>query len=376
MSELLVSQLQRYFDHQKDWVWNTLKAYVECESPTSDALRVDDLAALIEADAEKIGGRIFRLEQKPRPVCVRFSEEPARLALIYHHDTVWPVGSFLREGIERGCWYGPGIYDMKAGIPLGLLALRFFRENMPDVLEKIMLVSSPDEEVMGDVSCRCLPGLVKGCEWGLVFEPPTQDGAFKHKRKGLGRLEVSFHGKASHSGNHYAEGRSALRAAAHFLLKAEALTNLERGFSVNVGLLQGGSALNTRPAHASLGVDVRIVNDEQWCAFLQFLESYVDPDGVALKWKITTELPPLHADHRDWRKLEEVCGLLGKPFCLGSAGGGSDGNLLAKEGLKIFDGLGVLGGGEHAEHEHIRVEELGPTFVRTVLLIVALLSDR
>ena len=363
-----------FFRANRHRLHQAIKDYVDHESPSGHERRLDELAERIEADCVRLGATIDRPPLNPRPVCARFGSGPARLALVFHHDTVWPLGSFPDRRYEGDRWSGPGIFDMKANIPLVLLALEFIRGCRPKLLEGLVLVSSPDEETMGPVSREHLPPLLGGCRWALVFEPPTAEGAFKNRRKGVGRTEVRFEGIAAHAGNHYEKGKSALAAAARFLLAAEALTDLDRGLTVNVGWLHGGSSVNTRPAAAELGVDVRVMNPGQWRLFQSFVRNYRDPLQTVLTYEEQPLIPPMAAEHEGWAVLEEIQGALGLPFRLALAGGASDGSHLAARGVRVLDGLGVGGGGEHASDEHILAAAVQPCFQRTVLLIKRLLE--
>ncbi len=353
----------------------TIADYVALESPTADPNRVDVLADRIETDFREAGGRVVSPTCRPRPVGVRFGSRQPQIGLVFHHDTVWPVGSFQREGVHEGKWYGPGIFDMKANIPLCLLGIRFLREFRPDALPWITLVSSPDEEILGEVSLQQIPALLGPCRWALVFEPPRPDGAFKIRRKGVSRIELGFEGIATHAGNHYPEGKSALKAAARLLLAAEDRCDHENGFTVNAGLLSGGSAANTRPATARMVLDVRVQQETQWRDFLDFLEAYRDPDGVRIHWQRPKLVPPMNAEHEGWHALQRICERLGQPFRLGAAGGGSDGSHLSARGIKVFDGMGVPGAGEHAENEHILPDRLEATFTRNMLLLLTLVEN-
>ncbi|CAM2066196.1 M20/M25/M40 family metallo-hydrolase [Sulfidibacter corallicola] len=376
--EARIERARSFFETHRAWLIDRIDTYIKVETPTSAFDRLDELAAIVEEDLIALGAKVVREDHRPRPVVARFengpSTRPPELLLVYHHDTVWPVGSFERTGVEGNRWYGPGIFDMKANLPIGLLCLRYFRSHAPESMSRLGLISSPDEETMGPVSRTILPRHARGARWALVFEPHMPDGGFKNRRKGVGRIQLKFRGLATHAGNHYAAGKSALRAASHFLLAAEAQTDLVAGRTVNVGLLSGGSAVNTRPGEADMSVDVRVTTADQWDAFLAFVAAYRDPDGVEIDMDVAPLLPPLEAEHEGWSALERLCAQLGQPYTRGMAGGGSDGSHLAQLGIKVLDGLGVAGAGEHATHEHILVDGLFDAFVRSLGLIEELLA--
>jgi glutamate carboxypeptidase len=367
-------QLRDYFRQHHERLMDDIADYVLLETPTSDPVACDHLASRIEKDLQALGADIKRFADTPRPVYASFSAK-TDIVLVFHHDTVWPLGSFPEPRRTKQAWYGPGIFDMKANLPLLIHLCAFLREYAPEVLARIRVLSSPDEEVMGPQSRTHIPVLAEDCTWALVFEPPRPDGLFKWQRKGLARMRVVFEGIATHTGNHYSEGVSALAAASRWLLSAEDLSELERGLTINVGVLQGGSAVNTRPASAIAGVDIRFDSEADWQAVKPQLLALGADEKFPPRFEIEAEVPPLHAEHGDWSKLQAVCKQLGLPFGLGKAGGASDGSNIAPRGVKVFDGLGVPGAGEHAINEHIRVAELEDTFVRNGLFICALCAN-
>ena len=335
------------------------------------------MAKIVAGDLADLGARIIETGKSPRPVAARFGERKSvSTALIFHHDTVWPIDRFPSPRREGDAWFGPGIFDMKANLPLVMLTISFLADHQPSLLEKLLWVSSPDEENLGDISTHVLPEIVKehGCQRALVFEPPHPDGTLKQKRKGCARISVEFSGVASHAGNHYLEGKSALRAASRFLLFVEALSEPDLGLTINVGTMRGGDAVNTRPAKASMRIDVRFWQIEQWQPVHKAMEAYADPEKTGIQLKIDSFLPPMNAQHDEWQTLKGACERSGCPYQLGSAGGGSDGSRLAALGLRVMDGLGVLGAGEHANHEHIQTSALEPYFIRNTYLIMNLLS--
>ncbi len=372
-----LEHLRAFFLSRQAWLEGRIDAYVSCQSPTAEPARCDQMAALLVADLAHFGldHALHRVDDGPAMVVGQQDLRAApSVVMMYHHDTVWPVDGFPATRREGARWYAPGIFDMKAGIPLGMAAIHYICTRFPDLGRRIRLLSSPDEEIMGAASRQLTPRFAEGARYALVFEPPLPDGAFKQRRKGVGRILIDFEGLATHAGNHYAEGKSALAAAARLLLVLEQQTDLAAGKTVSIGLLNGGSAVNTRPGQAHMAVDVRVMEEGQWQAVNAFLDQWRDPDGVVVRVTRKPLIPPMHADHDGWSDLAAVCAALDVPYRVGAAGGASDGNNLAKLGLKVLDGLGVAGAGEHAYHEHILVDSLWPTFARTTLLLATLLQ--
>jgi len=364
-----------FFHSRRPWLVSKIADYVQMQSPSDHPVQLEKMAGLIEADLEGLGAELMEVPSVPRAVVAGFGRHAgASTALIFHHDTVWPIDGFPNARIEGDAWFAPGIFDMKANLPLVMLSLEYLAYHSPRSLDGLVFISSPDEEILGSVSSEFLPRLAKEfkLERALVFEPPGPGGALKQKRKGCARLEVTFRGIASHAGNHYERGKSALLAASRFLQHAESLTDLEMGLTVNVGRLSGGDAVNTRPAKAVMALDVRFHDQKHWQGVHAALNQYCDPEQVGIQVEVEAFLPPMDANHEEWLQLKKACEVSGCVFELGMAGGGSDGSRLADLGLKVMDGLGVPGGGEHAVHEHILMSELEPYFIRNTHLLLGM----
>lgn len=369
--------MRAFYARHQTWLEARIDAYVRCQSPTAEPARCDQMAALLGEDLAHLGlaHALHRVGEGPAMVVGQQDLQAVpSVVMMYHHDTVWPVDGFPDMRREGNRWYAPGIFDMKAGIPLGMAAIHYICTRFPERGRHIRLLSSPDEEIMGPASRQLTPRFAAGARTALVFEPPLPNGAFKQRRKGVGRILIDFEGLATHAGNHYAEGKSALAAAARLLLALERQTDLAAGKTVSVGLLNGGSAVNTRPGQATMAVDVRVMEEAQWHAVNAFLDQWRDEQGVIVRITPKPLIPPMNAVHDGWTLLADVCAALHVPYAVGAAGGASDGNNLAKLGLQVLDGLGVAGAGEHAAHEHILVDSLWPSFARTSLLLAALLE--
>lgn len=374
MDQEELERLETFFTQHESFLKERISAYVELESPSEDNERLGALACLQEKDLEGLGAKIRSGVGNSRLVTAEFGTGSPKLALVFHHDTVWPLGSYLNSRVEEGRWFAPGIYDMKANIPLVQLSLAYLREFEPTSLNRILWLSSPDEETLGPVSTFQLPEAGKSCQSALVFEPPLKDGGLKQRRKGSVRLELLFEGLPSHTGNHYQKGKSALAAAARFLLFAEGLNDFAKGLTINVGILNGGTAANTRPAEAVMQIDVRMTDLEDWLVLKERFQGYEDEKDVKINIKQLALLPPMNTSHSEWALLGDICRKLECPFSLGGAGGGSDGSRLASLGVRVMDGLGILGGNEHAADEFIELSWLGRYFMRNTLLIKRLLA--
>jgi len=365
-------RIAAFFSKKEKELHEKIGWMVDHQTPSGNTQQLNAFARKLETELSAIGGSPKVIPCNPRLVCCDFPPCNPGIALIFHHDTVWPMNSFPNQSKSLTKWVAPGIFDMKANLALVLLSLEYLKCYHPEKLQKFRWLSSPDEEILGNVSANELVKMAMECSVALVFEPPLPNGAVKSKRKGCVRLRVTFKGVNTHAGNHYAEGRSALAAAARFLMFAEALTNLEKGLTVNVGLLQGGTSVNTRPGFAEMEMDIRMWSHSDWEKVAKTLGEYQDKEGVLVSLTTLAEIPPMNADHNGWGYLEQACREAKLPFCHGQAGGASDGSRLAPYGVKVMDGLGTHGGGEHADGEHVDLRALEKYFIRNTLLMLKL----
>lgn len=357
--------------------------WVEIETPSQDAAAVNRLADHVEKLAKAAELTVERLPgtlgvgdilavRSPR---AEGSNEKTVLILA-HLDTVHAHGVIAKQlPLKRDGdkLYGPGIYDMKSGALMALEALKIAvtkGSHMP-----IDLVFVPDEEI-GSLSSRAyMEKLAASAGYTLVVEPARDGGKIVIARKGVAMYDVTIRGRASHAGTRPQDGRSAIRAAARLVLDLEALNDAERGVTVTVGTIHGGTGRNTVPAECRLVVDVRVPDDTAAREITGKIEAMkpIDPD---ITFEITGQMnrPPF-AQSEDGVKLfdaaAEIAAELGITLEGVVTGGGSDGNFTAALGVPTLDGLGADGAGAHTFDEHIFVSSLAP---RTALLANLMMS--
>lgn len=344
-----------------------LRTLVELESPTgsTEAMQVQMAAALA-----RLGGDVRLIDDHLR---VEFPGSGAPLLLLGHLDTVWPEGTLARFPfrIEEGRAYGPGAYDMKAGLVIMLEAIA-----QAGTERRALRVFLTADEEMGSRSARPhLEAAARGVAAALVVEPPLAGGGLKTSRKGLGRFRITVTGRAAHAGTSRADGCSAIEELAHQILRLHAWNDEERGVSVNVGVVHGGTAENVVAAQASADVDVRVSHAED-VVFMEHALAELEPvlQGASLEVTGGWTRPPLERSPGSallFTRAREAGLELGLDLTEGSSGGGSDGNLVGALGVPVLDGLGAEGGGAHADDEHVLIESL-PVRAR---LLAALLRD-
>jgi glutamate carboxypeptidase len=361
-----------YFSDRRDEIVSTIRELVEIESPSDNKGAADHIAEFIAGRFSKLGGeiRLHRAQHFGNHLQVNFGGKSARpVLLLGHYDTVYPLGTLASMPcrVAGNKLTGPGVLDMKSGIALMLHAIAALQDAQTedrDALPRpvtVLLVS--DEEVGSESSRKITEALAKKAVAVLVLEPSFgPQGAVKTARKGVGDYQVKVTGKASHAGLDFQKGVNAIRELARQIEKISGFTDLKKGLTVNVGIVNGGSRTNVVPADAAAQIDVRIARLKD-AAGIDTKMRRLRPFNRKCKIEITGGInrPPmertagvagLYAQARDIaRELE---------WKLGEAavGGGSDGNFTAGLGIPTLDGLGGAGDGAHARHEHVLISEL------------------
>src|SRR4051794_32158519 len=260
MSEII--SLRDFCRANRDWVLDTTETLVALESPTTDKAAVDRCGAALAARLEAIGGRVTRLPRADRGdhVLAEFGCGTSQILLLGHFDTVWPVGQLDRMPLIRkdGMLHGPGVFDMKAGIAIAMLATRALVEAGPKLADRIVMLWTTDEEVGSESSRAAIEDEARRSAAVLVMEPSLPGGAAKTSRKGCGAYQLVVRGIAAHAGIEPQKGASAVEELAHQILAINALQDLANGTSVNVVQISGGLRSNVIPDEARATVDVRV----------------------------------------------------------------------------------------------------------------------
>ena len=357
-----------------------LKALVEIESPSSNKPAVDHLADFLAARLEHLGAQaqIHRASEFGNHVQADFPgvSESKPVLLLGHTDTVWELGTLKQMPfrVDKGRVWGPGVLDMKAGIAIAMHALGVLREhNIPHPPVRMLFVS--DEEVGSHSSRAITEHLALESQAVLVLEPGQGlEGAVKTSRKGVGVYELKVTGVAAHAGVEPGEGASAIHELAHQIETLTSFIDFKRGLTVNAGLIEGGTRSNVVAAEAWAEVDVRVktVDDAKLIdAKMHSLRARDSRCSVQVTGGINR--PPMERTERVamlYRRAARVGEALGLKIDEQSTGGGSDGNFTAALGVPTLDGLGAIGDGAHALHEHIDID----TLPERAALVAGLLS--
>jgi glutamate carboxypeptidase len=363
---LMPDDLLAWCTAERAWVRETIEALVRLESPSTSKIATDRCGAELAARLSAIGGAVTRVAGHSRGdhVIAEFSGGPSRVMLLGHLDTVWPVGQIetmpLRE--ESGRLYGPGIFDMKGGIGVMMLAMRALQQRQEGDRPRVTIVVTTDEEIGSGTSRTLIETTARQCDAVLVLEPSLPGGAAKTSRKGCGEFELTVHGVSAHAGVDPTRGASAIHELARQILAIEELQDLQRGITVNVGVVTGGSRTNVVADTAQASIDVRVQTMDDAAAVeasLRALRPHLR--GTRLDVRGSVGRPPLERNAQVaalYELARAAARESGQDLAEGGTGGGSDGNFTAAIGVPTLDGLGPRGDGAHALHEHIEIDDL------------------
>jgi glutamate carboxypeptidase len=262
--------------------------------------------------------------------------------------------------VENGHVKGPGTFDMKAGIVQGLFALEALSSLGLDLPATPVWLINSDEETGSPESRRWMQLLARRVARAYVLEPAFgREGRLKTARKGVARYTVTMRGTAAHAGLDPTAGASAITELSHVIQRLHALTDLERGTTVNVGVVRGGTRANVIAAEASAEVDVRVLSvaDGEYVATqIRAIEPLTPGTSIEVAEGIV--IPPLERTQRNralWSAAREAGARLGLDLGEFTAGGGSDGNTTSQF-TATLDGLGAIGDGAHAIHEAVLID--------------------
>jgi glutamate carboxypeptidase len=360
--------MQPLLDHARqhtDETVATIERLVRLESPSDDKAAVDRCGRELAQRLRDAGAAVEAIATTGRGDHIRaqFAGEGSPVMLLGHFDTVWPVGTLQKMPVwtDGGRLHGPGSFDMKGGIAIGIAAMQALRAtNTPHPAVK--MVWTTDEEVGSGTSRALLEEEARQARAVLVLEPALPGGALKTARKGCGEFELTVHGVAAHAGLDPGKGASAIHELAAQIAAIERLQDLPRGISVNVGVIAGGSRANVVAEQARAVIDVRAPTIAAASGLERAIRSLqpVRP-GTRLTIEGGFDRPPMERTAEGaalFARAAAIAAGFGQDLREGSAGGGSDGNFTAALGVPTLDGLGAIGDGAHAAHEHIDIPSL------------------
>jgi glutamate carboxypeptidase len=342
-----------------------LRLLVEHESPSSDPALLEELARVLGARLEVLGGALTAhraADGRPHLELRLPGRGDGGALVLCHMDTVHPEGTLERCAfrVAGGRAHGPGTQDMKGGIVIGLHALAGLRALGLTPARPVTMLITSDEEIGSPSSRALVEGAGRACSYALVLEPAGVGGALKTARKGVGAYRLEVTGRAAHAGLHFDRGVNAVLEMALLLPGLHALSDPARGTTVNIGLLRGGSAANVVPERCTAEVDVRFFETREAERVEAALRSLEVGRGARVEIAGGVNRPPLERTEgvaRLFGRARELALRLGRTLEEAAVGGASDGNLVAGI-LPVLDGLGPEGAGLHTPDEYLEVDSL------------------
>jgi glutamate carboxypeptidase len=356
-----------------------LKTMVEIESPSDDPPAINRLADYISARLAALGATVARVPVTGGGdlVTARYGGPGRAVMVLGHMDTVWPLGTLAARParIEGEKFYGPGSYDMKAGLVVALHALQLLRKLDRNPKHPIQFFFSSLEETDCEPYQPELERIARDCDYVLDLEPAWPGGAVKTGRKGCANFVMKIRGRAAHAGADPRKGVSAITELAHQIEALNRLTDYDRGVTVNVGVVHGGIRPNVVADEAIAEIDARFCRLEDGRnieAAIRGLQPKLAGAQLDIKGKIG--MPPLERNEKVialYNFTREIAARLGFELGEVSTGGVSEACITSALGVPTLDGLGADGDGAHAEHEHVII----PSLASRAALLAGLLLE-
>lgn len=355
-----------------------LGQFVQCESPTSDKASVDRMGRIVARECRRRGAKVNICRQRKRGNHVRAElwlgtgRPTGQILVLGHLDTVYPLGTLAKTPfrVSGGRAWGPGTFDMKAGLVLALAAIDALKSISVRPRKRLVFFWNSDEEIDSGTSRRLIEREARSSGAVLVLEPAYGlDGQLKTARKGVGTAEIVITGRAAHAGLNPESGVNAVHELALQTARLMKMNDPSRGITVQVTVAGGGTVSNVVPDVAQAQVDIRISRKADAPRLERKIRG-LRPilKGARIKVSGGINRPPLERTPaaRDlFLRAQSLMREIGMPLGECFAGGGSDGNFTAALGIPTLDGLGAVGDGAHSPREHVIIHALP---VRAALL--------
>jgi glutamate carboxypeptidase len=343
---------------------DTLRQLTLIESPSLEKERADRCAGYLAKEWLLLGPTVQVIQQKHRGDHLRIVWTPstpprAQLLVLGHYDTVYPTGTLSRMPfrISGGKAYGPGTFDMKAGIVQALFALKALQQLQIKISKRLVFLWTSDEEIGSESSRKLLEAEARRSEAVFVLEPALGPrGLLKTSRKGVGEANLIVYGRASHAGLAPEKGVNAIHELAAQIARMEKWNDHRRGVTINADIVAGGTRTNVIADRAKATLDLRAWRLSDMRALDKRLHSLKPIHrGAKLQIRGGFDRPPLERRMSAvlFGRAQSLARQMGLSVDEAAAGGGSDGNFTAALGIPTLDGLGAVGDGAHSPVEHI-----------------------
>jgi len=371
------SALLAALELQHPGMLRTLRRFVLAESPSTEKRACDFCAELIAANWAKRDADVTLLPQKNRGAHIRVTwwlgtaRPEGQLLVLGHYDTVYATGTLktMPFRVRGGRAFGPGVFDMKAGIVQALYALEALQRTKSLLRKKIVFLWTSDEEIGSESSRRLIEAEARRSDAAFVLEPAFgPKGLIKTARKGVGEAEIMVHGRASHAGLAPQDGVNAIHELAAQIARIEKWNDPKAGATINADIIQGGTRVNVIAESARASLDLRALK----LVDMRRLESRLHAlkpihRGAKIEVRGGFHRLPMERKHSRALYSRARTSAAQMRLTLGecTVGGGSDGNFTAALGIPTLDGLGAVGGGAHSAGEYVFIKSMP---VRAALL--------
>lgn len=382
MTQAEIKSILSYLEGERGHMVNLLKRLALIESPSDDAAAMTPLLSTLTSELQECemsvrrwpgresAGTLYARPQK------RQKGLPLQL-LVGHCDTVWPLGTVRKMPVrlESDILWGPGVFDMKGGLVQMIYALRTVKQLGLQLPADTVAVINSDEEIGSRDSSPLIRRLARRAVRAFVLEPAFgRGGKLKTARKASGDFTIVVKGRAAHAGNNPEEGASAILEMSYQIQKLFALNDAARGITVNVGTIDGGVRSTVVAPEVRANVDVRVrtrADAVEVEAAIRRLKPITPRTAIEVEGGI--EQWPMEPNARNqnlWHQAQDLGRRLGLELDQAWVGGSSDGNTTSQY-TATLDGLGAVGDGAHAEHEHAIVSRMVGRCALLVLLLMA-----
>ena len=321
------------------------------------------------------------------PVIRHTCRPNAQVQIVFtgHYDTVFPPSAGFEDvtDIGDGKLNGPGLADMKGGLIVMTEALRVFEETECAGQIGYRIVISPDEEIGNPVSAEVIHETALGAHVGMTYEPALESGDFAGERKGSGNFSLVIKGISAHAGRAHADGRSAVLAAAKFVVALESLNGVRDGVTFNTGKIEGGGPNNQVPDLSVVRFNVRVPDQPATDWAQENIDKLVSDlngmDGISSHIHGGFYRPPKPfnaAQQALFSGVQETGRALGLELGWVSTGGVCEGNNVFAAGVPNIATLGVRGGRIHSTEEFVVTDSFEERASLSALILCRLAEGR
>ena len=370
-------ELAAYLRARTPELIDELGRWIEIESFSSDVTAVSWMMNVVGERLQALGAQVRRINGNPQAdhLLATWSGEGEPLLIVGHVDTVYPAGT-LEEfpfRVDGEVVRGPGVSDMKGCVLLACAALQALRAANRWTRRPLKFLVTSDEEIGSPTSRQHIEAQARGCRAALIIESAGDGGFLKVWRKSVSMYELIAEGRASHAGVAPELGISAIHELGHQINAIVALARPAIGTTVNIGLVEGGTASNVVAAEARCRIDVRaltVAEAERVDAALRKLTPHLPGATLSLSGGINRPaMEQTPGNMALYHAAEAIANTLGFAVTPGGTGGGSDGNFTSALGTPTLDGLGGLGSGSHSLDEWFSIPEFAPRAAMLARLI-------